>query len=386
MTTSKWLVGGAIAAAAAVGLIAYNAKAADLGGSCCADIEERVAELEATVARKGNRKVKLTISGEISKALLWHDIPGLVGENAFRVIDNQNSGSKLRVAGEAQTAPGIKVGFMVELGIDETAGNLLGAGSLVNDFTVRHSVVWAEGALGKVSLGRTSTATDGIVEIDLGNSNIASLPMSAEPLYTYSGLPGMGLAIYNPAGFDGSRANIVRYDTPTVGGFYASASWGGGQSASGDDVWDVALRYAGEGAGFRFAAGAGYRVEQFSAFGANDMKTLAGSASLLHVGSGLFANVAAGQQQDHPLYGDVQMWHGRAGWMKNVFGPGATSVYGEYAEHKMKTLGVDSSFYGAGIVQAIDAAALDVFISYRQYDLGGALDAQVGMLGARVKF
>jgi hypothetical protein len=27
--------------------------AADLGGDCCADLEERVAELEATTARKG---------------------------------------------------------------------------------------------------------------------------------------------------------------------------------------------------------------------------------------------------------------------------------------------------------------------------------------------
>jgi hypothetical protein len=38
-----------------------SAQAADLGGDCCADLEERVAELEATTARKGNRKVKLEI-------------------------------------------------------------------------------------------------------------------------------------------------------------------------------------------------------------------------------------------------------------------------------------------------------------------------------------
>ena len=36
--------------------------AADLGGDCCADLEERIAELEATTARKGNRKVKLEVS------------------------------------------------------------------------------------------------------------------------------------------------------------------------------------------------------------------------------------------------------------------------------------------------------------------------------------
>jgi len=382
MTISKWLL-GVVAGAALTG----GAFAADkAGGDGVADLEERVAELEATVARKGNRKMKLVVSGEVSKAILWHDITGLVGADKLRVIDNPNSGTKLRFAGDAQISPGVKAGFLVEIGIDETAGNLLGAGSLIDDMTVRHSAVWLEGAVGKISVGRTSTATDGIVEIDLGNTNIASLPMSVEPLWTYSGIPGLGLGIRNPVGFDGGRSNIVRYDTPTFAGVYASASWGGGQSASGDDVWDAALRYAGEFAGFRVAAGAGYRVEKFSTFGSAEMKTLAGSASVMHVGTGLFANLAAGQQDDHPLWGDVQMWHARGGWSKNITGLGATSFFGEYADHKLKSLSVDSSFWGAGIVQAVDAAAMDVFVSYRQYDIGGAFDASTFMGGARIKF
>ena len=41
------------------GMMIPSAKAADLGGDCCADLEERVAELEATTARKGNRKMSL---------------------------------------------------------------------------------------------------------------------------------------------------------------------------------------------------------------------------------------------------------------------------------------------------------------------------------------
>ena len=45
------------------GVAMPSAKAADLGGNCCADLEERVAELEATTARKGNRKMSLTITG-----------------------------------------------------------------------------------------------------------------------------------------------------------------------------------------------------------------------------------------------------------------------------------------------------------------------------------
>jgi hypothetical protein len=47
----------------AVGAVVFAqkpAKAADLGGDCCADLEDRVAELEATTVRKGNKKVRST--------------------------------------------------------------------------------------------------------------------------------------------------------------------------------------------------------------------------------------------------------------------------------------------------------------------------------------
>ena len=51
-----------------------SANAADLGGNCCADLEERIAELEATTARKGNRKVSLTISGWVTEQIMgWDD-------------------------------------------------------------------------------------------------------------------------------------------------------------------------------------------------------------------------------------------------------------------------------------------------------------------------
>ena len=50
-----------------------SAQAADLGGDCCADLEERIAELEATTARKGNRKVSLQLYGWVNEAVMWWD-------------------------------------------------------------------------------------------------------------------------------------------------------------------------------------------------------------------------------------------------------------------------------------------------------------------------
>src|SRR6476661_7879852 len=61
------------AAALLIGGWAMPAAAADLGGDCCADLEERVAELEATTARKGNRKVSLTVSGWVNENIVWWD-------------------------------------------------------------------------------------------------------------------------------------------------------------------------------------------------------------------------------------------------------------------------------------------------------------------------
>ena len=67
-----------IAAAFAVTLSGFTiglapAKSADLGGDCCADLEERVADLEITTIRKGNKKVSVTISGWIFKVGSWWD-------------------------------------------------------------------------------------------------------------------------------------------------------------------------------------------------------------------------------------------------------------------------------------------------------------------------
>ena len=65
-TTTKFAIAAAVTA-----LMGSSALAADLGGSCCADLEERIAELEATTVRKGNRKVSVQISGFVGHQVMW---------------------------------------------------------------------------------------------------------------------------------------------------------------------------------------------------------------------------------------------------------------------------------------------------------------------------
>jgi hypothetical protein len=104
-----------------VGLFAATpALSADLGGDCCADLEERVAELEATTARKGNRKVSLTVSGWVNEAVFWWD-DGT--EKNVYVGTNLIEQSRVRFVGEAKIDKDWSAGYVLELGVQGSPSN-----------------------------------------------------------------------------------------------------------------------------------------------------------------------------------------------------------------------------------------------------------------------
>jgi hypothetical protein len=101
-----------------VGLFAATpASSADLGGDCCADLEERVAELEATTARKGNRKVSLTVSGWVNESVVWWDDG--VEQNVY-VGTNFVEQSRFKFTGEAKIDKEWSAGYILELGVSST--------------------------------------------------------------------------------------------------------------------------------------------------------------------------------------------------------------------------------------------------------------------------
>ena len=105
------------------GLSATSASAADLGGNCCADLEERIAELEATTARKGNRKVSLTISGWVAEQVMWWDDG--VESNTYVGGIGTTLGTNVKFTGQATIAPGWSAGYVLHLeadGSDTLAG------------------------------------------------------------------------------------------------------------------------------------------------------------------------------------------------------------------------------------------------------------------------
>lgn len=356
---------GLIIAAAAAVAFSTSAGAADLGGNCCADLEERVAELEATTARKGNRRVSVTVYGQVNAALLWHDIDGIDSEV---ITQNAGSASRFGMRGEAKVSSTVTAGYQIEVGIDQEGTPWDPAGDI--GLSVRHSFVYLKGQLGKVSLGHTSQATDTMDETIVTNTAVASKLLSLQP-FGNAYLGGLDLP------FDGGRTSVVRYDSPSLAGFVGSASW------ADDATWDAALRYAGEFGGFKIAGGAGYR-ESGSVLGIPiDTKTTTAVLSVQHVVSGLFVQGMYGKIDTD--FVDVTGYHVQGGIEWPLFaGVGKTSVYGEWA--RLEVDGIDNpEMWGGGVVQAIDAAAMDLYVSYRQYDVLGE-SVQTGVVGARIKF
>ena len=91
--------------------VAKPAKAADLGGDCCADLEERVAELEATTVRKGNKKVSVQIYGKVNRAVMFWDDGG---EQNVYSVDNYNESSRTGFKGNAKISDDWSAGYRLE--------------------------------------------------------------------------------------------------------------------------------------------------------------------------------------------------------------------------------------------------------------------------------
>lgn len=354
------------------------------------DLEERIAELEATTAKKGNRKVRLTVSGEINYAILGWDENNILGKSDARIIPNDNF---LNFAGAARFSKQLDAGFVIEIGVGryDVLSDAL-AVNQSNDVYVRRSAVWLKSPIGKVTLGKDSEATDGIVD---GTAVVNTAP--AAKLLSFRPLLGGDGITENADLFDGQRLNIVRYDSPTLAGFVASASWSNDGTSTGltdvTDVYAVALRYFGEFEQTKISAGVGFRKGAvFPGLDpilplpqvAFDQETVSGSASVLHVPTGLFLNVAAGQAK-FDGGGKITSWEVMPGIEERWFALGRTTVFVGYAQFKLDGASEDLSYAQAGIVQAVDGAALSLYATARRVDVAGE-EATYGIAGVKIGF
>jgi predicted porin len=454
-----------LALIAAAGMLLWGAmtpaKAADLGAGCCADLEERVAELEATTARKGNRTVSLQVYGQVNKALLiWDDG---IDSDAY-VVDNTRASSRFGLIGKANIKPGWTAGYNMELELNDARADEVNNGQFGDSYTkgfregltIRQNYWFVESdRFGRISVGQQHTASSGTSEVVLGNSMRSADPDTGSAMQIRTTTGGNASSYLNSTVFQGFSnwnaelvhrsqwsedftanriADVIRYDSPSFYGFIVSAALGA------DDYADVALRFKRDFGDFRVAGAASYqwdnrnpaiRTETFIPGDPDDpddhgyidqyyrpsinFEVLAGSFSVMHAPTGLYAAFAAGKRdyqnnRDTGLQ-DPSYWYAQGGLERKILPYGTTTVYAEYGRYKSfegeagfvpgpnghaaSAQDSEATRIGFGVVQKIDAAAMDIYAQATIWSFednqsrSGQLeyeDLKTILIGSRIKF
>lgn len=419
------------------------------------EIEDRIADLEETTARKGNSNVSLSVSGWINRMILaWDD----GADKDIYVVDNTASRSRLEFKGAVKIARGWGAGYYLSLGIDDKAANDVDQLDQAGEFQteVRHSAWWVRSnSYGTVTVGHTSPATDNIILKDVGGimpgaANIATMGGNFYLRRADAYEQGDGaLVIQNAftttlndisagASVDTLRRNVIRYDAPRF-----SSQWGNVDLAAAwgeDDFYDFAAEYGINYSDWKFRFGAGYlrdTSENGRANSRRDREEYKGSASLLHIPSGLFGTVAYVHREFHgddessqAVFGEntvglvtpvganrppIDYLYSAFGLRRDFWSFGDTSIYGEYAQVDDAITGLREAglrevtdsrlqMIGAAICQDIDVAGMDVYAGFRYYtfDTEGVQfrtttgvtgpspvplnDLMIGYAGTRIKF
>jgi hypothetical protein len=436
--------------AAAMALGTAQLEAADLGGNCCADLEERVAELEATTARKGNRKVSLQVYGQVSEAILWWNDGS---ESNVYVAENHETKNRLGFQGSAKINSDWSAGYKIEVQVRAYRSSALSQRSLGASNNVQISTYntqsialreanWfiRSNTYGTLAVGRQGEASASVDLINLGNPDgFATHGYAAGRSHQgffmrrsgRTGNAGTSGLDWNRA-FHRNNSNTADYgySTDFAGVKYTSPFFLGQSKTTGfnlqasfgmDDAYSVALRYVETFGSIRVAAGIGYSMwsnsdmlqcanlsgpANTSLDSAVDCSSFSGSASIMHVPSGVYLSGGYGQLEDKNrktlastlsagLSARVKetdsSWWVQAGWVAKLNALGSTTFWANYASYEshgnirnqafegigandvlnsfagvatINVLKAESNTWSVGVTQDISAASMKIYAGY----------------------
>ena len=367
-TSSRIAIAAALGLTLGVYAMSTPAKAADygVGGDCCADLEERVAELEATTVRKGNKKVSVTVSGWVIKSLNWWDDGD---RNSVYIADKDyDLGSRFAITGSATIAPGWSAGYNLTVLAPATVygfgSNQFQENSPPGGFgqiSTLYSYMYVKSdKYGTLNWGHLSPASDNpAVLADISGTVIESNGVFFEgngyllrPSGGPSGYPGLDtltwgsflgcLGLGAGIGVDcwGAAQPAVRYDTPTWGGFRLETSYGTneltgpafGITTPNSNFWDIAAFYNDDWGNFKVSAAYAYTWIETAALTGNQADLHQVGATVMHspTGLGLY-----GMYQNESSSGapSTDAWYLKPFIKRAWNSAGATILYGEYGQY-----------------------------------------------------
>ena len=351
---------------------------------------------DEAVVTSGNPKVKLAISGQVNRAVNIVDDGDQT--DAF-FVDNDVSNSRFRLVGTGDLGEGTTLGTRIEIAVspnnsfdvsqdDEETGDF---------FDQRKVEVFVRNdAYGQLSVGKGNTASEDTAEYDL--SLVAGPIMYSGISDIVGGLQfrdggdltgiALGDAFFN---FDGlGRRDRVLYDTPVFGpGVQFSAS------AAASNRYDLAMTWGGD-----YGDWTGVEIGDFLTLGAVAISDpdiddvdfrLNGSASVLHMPTGLSMTLAAGT--DHGDDENPYNVYGKLGWDTTFFDFGPTGFGLDVTRGEdVCDLCAEGHSVGLAGIQVVEDWGLEVYSQFRWFTLdtdAGAPDTDdvfAFTVGSRAKF
>ena len=346
------------------------------------------APVEKVVTSGGGERVKLSISGHVNRAIQVRD-DGERTDTYF--VDNDNSESQVRFVGTAKANEDLTLGTEIEVSI---ATNISGQVDQCNQetnnvFDERKVEITLESKrYGKLWLGKGYTASYTTGAVDLSKTTTISystiVDLAGSMLFRNSDDGTLtDVRIFNAFNsFDGlNRRNRLRYDLPKFGGFHLATT------AVSNNRYEVALRWGGQGLGFKIAGAAAIADPNED----NADLQYNGSAAVLHEGTGLNLSVSFGML-DRDNQQDPQNYFAKIGWLRRFFSVGETAFSVDYTRSlNLPTERDDAYSISAAAVQQFDKFGAEVFAGYRLHSLDRDIepdveDIGVVSLGTRVNF
>ena len=300
--------------------------------------------------------VEFAASGHVNRAVIVVDQDGFDKDGDLQHVDSNASQSRFRFTGSEELDSGLTAGVNMELGVLSTGTS--------SGTTTRHAAVYLDGAGGKLTLGHTSAAADGMAHARLGGPS------------WFGGVTNW--CSYHSAGpacpsNDGGRIDILRYDTPSLGPVGIAASTGD------NEYWDAKLSVAGSmgEAGYDFRLG--YIAEDDN----DDGKVLTTSAAV-SFGQGT-AIAAAWSKDDMPNEATKEHEYFYAE-VDHSYGDGSVGVYWKQGETSDSAAAdVEGTLWGIGLGHNIGGGAT-AYAGFRHMEEDNEEDINLYVAGLRVTF
>lgn len=318
------------------------------------------------------------IYGHINWGVLVYD-DGRETE-VYAPLDNANSVSRLGLLVERPLADDLLATVRLEAGYGPYSSFSVNQLDRDPDWEINEDRIrWIDlnlrhDSYGALSVGQGGMATNGAALVDFSGTNVIAYSSVADsaggqflrftdPTRPIDEAPAIRAAYQ---GFDGPRRVRVRYDTPPVMGFHASAAYGRNllttdSSQHDEDLFDLSLTYGGTLGDFRLGAAVGYFWDRF------DREVVSGSASVLHQPTGLNLSFASAELDTGSRTADY--WWTKVGIRRSLFALGDTAFSVDYyAGRDMTINGAESESIGLAVVQNINSANTELWLTWRTYD------------------